>query len=82
MLFRLRLGHIINTLPRYDNKFKRDPYKNGNIARVTMATKNHNGEDAVMILMICQESSLKLLGILNQLNLMSRVLIAAMLIVV
>lgn len=43
MLFELRLGHIINTLPRYDNKFKRGPYKNGNIARVTVVTKNHNG---------------------------------------
>jgi hypothetical protein len=33
---KLRLSHVLDTLPRYQNNFSKGPYKNGNYARVTI----------------------------------------------
>jgi hypothetical protein len=38
---KLRLSHVMKTLPRYNNKFKSGPYKNGNYSRVTIVSEEN-----------------------------------------
>lgn len=37
---KLRLAHVLPTLPRYNNDFAKGPYKNGNYQRVTIHYKD------------------------------------------
>ena len=37
---KLRLSHLLDTLPRYQNSFSKGPYKNGNYAGVSIIVRD------------------------------------------
>ena len=38
---KLRLAHVLPTLPRYQNNFNKGPYKNGNYSQVTILVDDY-----------------------------------------